>query len=436
MKVVILGSGESGTGAALLALRKGHEVFVSDRGKIKDQYKSVLDAAGIAYEENDHNQEIIFAADLIIKSPGIPDGITMIRELREAGKEVIDEIEFAARHLNKGKILAITGSNGKTTTTRLTYELLKSGGVDAALGGNIGRSFAGLLAEEPEHDWYVLELSSFQLDGCTTMHPHIAILTNITPDHLDRYQYKLENYVKSKFRINQSQVAGDYFIYNNENENVTGFIAAGYSVKGTGIGLGNSAFEGEQSLQIQDLSIQKTELQLQGKHNYHNIANAVTAAKLVGVSNEAILAGLRNFSPDEHRLEPVKTVNGVAYINDSKATNVDSVWYALDAMTKPVIWIAGGTDKGNDYTPLKALAKAKVKALICMTTDMNKLHEDFQDLIPIIEDADSAEDAVSRAARLAENGDVVLLSPACASFDLFKNYMDRGEQFKKAVLGL
>jgi UDP-N-acetylmuramoylalanine--D-glutamate ligase len=435
-RLAILGAGESGTGAALLGVRLGYAVFVSDMMEIKPQYLAILKSKGIEFEQNQHTEARIFEADLVIKSPGIPDGIDLIVNLRAAGKEVIDEIEFAFRNLTKGKVIAITGSNGKTTTTRMIYEILKNGGKDVALGGNIGKSFAALLYEEPEHDWYVLEMSSFQLDCCLKFKPTIALLTNITPDHLDRYKYKLENYVASKFRITQAQDANDIFVFNNENENITNFINAKSDWKPQMVGVGNSAFEQENMLTIGNIVLQKSKINLKGKHNYHNIAMAVTASAKAGVETNAIIEAVEGFEADEHRMEPAGVIKGVEFINDSKATNVDSVFYALDAMTKPVIWIAGGTDKGNDYSPLLDLAKNKVKALICMTTDTQKLYDTFQDLVPVIEDAQSATEAVNLAMRHAKAGDVVLLSPACASFDLFKNYMDRGGQFKKAIFEL
>lgn len=435
-KLVILGAGESGTGAALLGVKLGYQVFVSDIMEIKAQYKAVLQSKGIEFEENFHSESRIFEADLVVKSPGIPDGIEMIVNLRKAGIEVVDEIEFAFNSLTKGKVIAITGSNGKTTTTRMVYEILKEGGLDVALGGNIGKSFAALLYDGPEHDWYVLEMSSFQLDNCFKFKPAIAILTNITPDHLDRYQYKLENYVASKFRIAQSQDANDFFAYNNENENVAAYVAAKNIWLPKMVPVGNASFERESTLDIAGLAIEKAKIALKGKHNYHNIAMAVTAAQFAGVDGAAIKRAVEGFKPDAHRMEPVATVNGVEFVNDSKATNVDSVFYALDAMTKPVVWIAGGTDKGNDYSPLLDLARQKVKALICMTTDTQKLYDTFENLVPVVLDAKSAEEAVDISMRHAHPGDVVLLSPACASFDLFKNYMDRGDQFKKAVFQL
>lgn len=431
-KIVILGAGESGTGAALLALRKGYDVFVSDRGKIKDEYRAVLESKGIVFEENMHTESVLYAADLIVKSPGIPDGVQLIRELRAAGKEIIDEIEFASRHVS-GKIIAITGTNGKTTTTRLIWHLLREGGLDAALGGNIGHSFAALAAEG-DHDYFVLEVSSFQLDNCTTFRPFIGVLTNITPDHLDRYQYKMENYVAAKFRLIQNATPDTHFIYNAENEAIAQHLAT-YAGPGspTRHPLSNAVFETETALHLGALEVSKSDFVLKGRHNFHNIACAVTAAQLAGVSEAAIRKGLASFVPDPHRMEPCGTFDGVEYINDSKATNVDSVFYALEAMTKPTVWIAGGQDKGNDYAALLPLVKGRVKALICLTTAPEKLREAFEGHIPHIEDAQSADEAVRLSAQLAEPGDVVLLSPACASFDLFDNYMDRGDRFKAAL---
>lgn len=435
MKVAVLGAGESGTGAALLARRLGAEPFVSDIKEIKAEYKAVLQSKGIDFEEGYHTESKIFDAELIIKSPGIPDGIDIVKRLREAGKEIIDEIEYGFRALTKGKVMAITGTNGKTTTTRLLHTLLVDAGLDAALGGNIGRSFAGLLAEEPEHDWYVLEVSSFQLDGCSTFAPQVSVITNITPDHLDRYQYKMENYVASKFRIAQSQYEEDHFIVNSENEEIANYLKS-WTPKAALHEVSGKEIEGAEELNINGTVVLKKSLNLLGKHNYHNIACAVTAAQIIGISDESILKTLSEFKADPHRMEPIATINGVSYINDSKATNVDSVWYALDAMTTPTVWIAGGTDKGNDYEVLMPLVKGRVKALICMTTDPGKLQETFKWDIPVIETAQSAKEAVQLAAKFAESGDTVLLSPACASFDLFKNYGDRGDQFRAAVLDL
>jgi UDP-N-acetylmuramoylalanine--D-glutamate ligase len=433
--IAILGAGESGTGAALLAFAKGFDVLVSDIKSIKPEYKAALQAKGIPFEEGYHSEDRIFEADLIIKSPGIPDGIELIRNLRAAGKSVIDEVEFASRYTD-AKIIAITGSNGKTTTTKLIWHILQTAGYNVGLGGNIGYS-AAKQVQEFEHDWLVWELSSFQLDGCTSLKPFVSVLTNITPDHLDRYGYKLERYVASKFRICQSQDENDHFVFNSGNENVIGYFNAHQtSIKAQKHPLLDIQIETDTELVVGNFRILKTSLPIEGRHNMHNAACAVTAALLAGVPHEAIAKALQSFQPEPHRMEKVAVLNGVQYINDSKATNVDSVFFALDAMTQPTVWIAGGQDKGNDYEVLLPLAKAKVKALICMGVDNKKLIEAFSGIVPVVEEASSADEAVQKAAALAQPGDTVMLSPACASFDLFKNYMDRGEQFREAVLQL
>jgi UDP-N-acetylmuramoylalanine--D-glutamate ligase len=438
MKIAILGGGESGTGAALLAKHLGHEVFLSDGGILKDNYKAELLDKGIPYEEGKHTWTSIFEADEIIKSPGIPDDLPPLVEFRRQGKSVISEIEFAGRH-TAATIIGITGSNGKTTTTRLTYHLLKTGGINAAIGGNVGLSFARNIIEN-KYDYYVLELSSFQLDGIVTFRPHIAILLNITPDHLDRYEYKMENYVRSKFRIAMNQQAEDLLITNADNDEIQNYlnfnrlkprmieISTHFSDKKIRWVGGSNPLTGSW-----EGTFDMTNSRLKGPHNYFNASCAIHAAKAVGVSDEAIQEGLNTFVNDPHRLEFVAEINGVEYINDSKATNVDSVFYALQAMEKPVVWIAGGTDKGNDYGPIEDLVRQKVKALICLGVDNEKLMGVFSPILKNIEEARSAKEAVERATIYAESGDVVLLSPACASFDLFKNYMDRGEQFKAAV---
>ncbi len=441
MKVAILGGGESGTGAALLAKHLGHEVFLSDGGILKENYKAELLDKGIPYEEGKHTWTSIFEADEIIKSPGIPDDLPPLLDFRRQGKLVISEIEFAGRH-TAATIIGITGSNGKTTTTRLTYHLLKTGGINAAIGGNVGLSFARNIIEN-KYDHYVLELSSFQLDGIVTFRPQIAILLNITPDHLDRYEYKMENYVRSKFRIAMNQHKEDLLITNADNDEIQNYmnlhqlvprrieISTHFSDKKIRWVGGSNPLIGRW-----EGSFDMTNSRLKGPHNYFNASCAIHAAKAVGVSDEAIQEGLNTFVNDPHRLEFVAEINGVEYINDSKATNVDSVFYALQAMEKPIVWIAGGTDKGNDYGPIENLAQQKVKALICLGVDNSKLMGVFSPILKNIEEARSAKEAVERATILAESGDVVLLSPACASFDLFKNYMDRGEQFKAAVLDL
>ena len=442
--VAILGAGESGVGAALLAQKKEYQVFVSDKGKIKDNFRKELTTHNIPFEEGEHTIEKIEKANVIIKSPGIPDTVPFIVALKNKGIPVISEIEFAAKH-TISTIIAISGSNGKTTTTNLTHHLLKNANLNVHVGGNIGHSFARLLADLPvstgirkrdfKQQYYVLELSSFQLDGIRTFRPHIAILLNITPDHLDRYDYKMENYVASKFRMIQNQQANDIFIYNNEDENIGNVLQNKVLEQQTmPIGKANFddasiAFSKEQRISMQDCS-------LRGQHNLFNAACAIAVAKTLGLSADVIQDGINSFVNAPHRLEWVTTINGVDYINDSKATNVDAVFYALQAMDKPIIWIAGGSDKGNDYQAIEPLVANKVKALICMGADNQKLLETFSPIVKNIEETDSAADAVQRASIYAESGDVVLLSPACASFDLFKNYIDRGKQFKAEVLKL
>lgn len=439
MKLAILGGGESGTGAALLAKHLGHEVFLSDGGILKENYKAELLDKGIPYEEGKHTWTSIFEADEIIKSPGIPDDLPPLLDFRRQGKSVISEIEFAGRH-TAATIIGITGSNGKTTTTRLTYHLLKTGGINAAIGGNVGLSFARNIIEN-KYDYYVLELSSFQLDGIVTFRPHIAILLNITPDHLDRYEYKMENYVRSKFRIAMNQQKEDLLITNADDKEVQNYLDA-HQLAPRRIEVSTHFSDkkirwvgGSNPLTDRwEGTFDMTNSRLKGPHNYFNASCAIHAAKAVGVSDEAIQEGLNTFVNDPHRLEFVAEINGVEYINDSKATNVDSVFYALQAMEKPVVWIAGGTDKGNDYSPIEDLVRQKVKALICLGLDNEKLMGVFSPILKNIEEARSAKEAVERATIYAESGDVVLLSPACASFDLFKNYMDRGDQFKQAVM--
>lgn len=437
MKIAILGGGESGTGAALLAKHLGHEVFLSDGGKLKESYKNELLDKGIPNEEGKHTWTSIFEADEIIKSPGIPDGLPPLAELRRLGKPVISEIEFAGRHTS-ATIIGITGSNGKTTTTRLTHHLLTTAGLNAAIGGNVGYSFARNIIEN-KSDYHVLELSSFQLDGIVSFRPHIAILLNITPDHLDRYEYKMENYVRSKFRIAMNQQESDLLITNAGDPEIQNYLKSN-RVAPKMIEV-PSHFDSTKVLRVTNSggwegAFDMSGCVLKGPHNFFNASCAIHAAKAVGVSDEAIQEGLNTFVNDPHRMEFVAEINGVEYINDSKATNVDSVLYALKAMEKPVVWIAGGTDKGNDYSPIEDLVRQKVKALICLGVDNSKLMAVFSPILKNIEEARSAKEAVERASIYAESGDAVLLSPACASFDLFKNYEDRGNQFKKEVLNL
>lgn len=435
MKVTVLGAGESGVGAALLAQSLGYEVFVSDAGIIKKNYERELADKGIPKEEGKHTWTNICDSDLIIKSPGIPDATPLILKLIAQGIPVISEIEFASRHTTAA-IIGITGSNGKTTTTRLTYHLLKTAGINAALGGNVGTSFARNITEN-KYEYHVLELSSFQLDGIVSFRPNIAILLNITPDHLDRYEYKMENYVRSKFRIMMNQQQSDLLILNADNVEIQRFTKSKEFHRSAHQPKMIKVFEHFEDLRFLRVGESVYDMQkciLKGQHNFFNATCAVLVAQNLGAEDELIQQGLNTFVNDPHRLEFVATINEVDYINDSKGTNVDSVFYALQAMEKPIVWIAGGVDKGNDYSPLISLVENKVKALICLGKDNQKLLETFSPFLKIIEETSSAKEAVERATIYAETGDVVLLSPACASFDLFKNYLDRGDQFKAAVL--
>lgn len=446
MNLVILGGGESGVGAALLGRKLGYQVFLSDKGTLSDKYRRVLSEESLEFEEGQHSEERIFAADLVVKSPGIPETVPMIVQLREKGIEVISEIEFAGRH-SSARHICITGSNGKTTTTLLIHHILTRAGIDAGLAGNVGSSLAAQVAENA-HELYVVELSSFQLDGMFRFGADIAVLTNITPDHLDRYDHKFENYIDSKFRILNNMRPEDLLIYGRDSEAVKNKMAemkvvpemAGFTFGDRGRqGLGkeeNGAWmDGNKlvvSLDGREFRIDKNEISIKGRHNVYNAMAAILACMRMGLDPEAIADGLRTFPQVEHRLETVLVKDGVTYINDSKATNVDSAWYALDSMTTPVVWIAGGTDKGNDYSILSDLVRAKVKVLICMGLDNKKLIDDFGAICEVV-DTDNLADALAAAKRYAVSGDCVLLSPCCASFDLFKNYEDRGELFKKAV---
>lgn len=426
-RVTIIGAGESGVGAALLAKKMGMEVFVSDNGLISEAYKKELNDFNIPFEEGGHDFDKVLVTEVVVKSPGVPEHAPVLRMLKEKGRKVISEIEFGHLFFS-GLTIAVTGSNGKTTTSGLLYHILKTAGLNVALGGNYGKSYARILAEEmPEI--MVLEISSFQLDDIETFRPYIAILLNITPDHLDRYDYKMSNYVKSKFRITMNQKDSDYFIYNGDDpeilakmEDFQGLPARVKITKDDYInGIPTKAGSGYFTVGIK------------GKHNLFNAACAVEASRILGLTELQIAEGLRTFINLPHRLESCGVINGVEFINDSKATNVDSVYYALDAMTKPIVWIAGGTDKGNDYEVLFPLVKNKVKALICLGLDNEKLKETFKSYIPEIFETTKVLEAVETGLKLAAPGDVVLLSPACASFDLFKNYMDRGDQFKNMV---
>lgn len=440
-----MGGAESGVGAAVLAKVKGFDVFLSDNGEIKPEYKETLDKWGIDYEEGGHTEEKILSADEIIKSPGIPSSVPIIKKLEALHTPIISEIEFASRYDNSKKI-CITGSNGKTTTTSLIYYLFKQAGLNVGLGGNIGKSYAFQVATE-KHDYYVLEISSFQLDGCYDFRPDIAIITNITPDHLDRYDYNMENYVRAKFRITRNLRPQDCFIFDSDDQITIGHLdqilvqakQLPYTQEkkvsqGAYLDSDKIVLEYEQD----ETEIYLNELALGGKHNIYNSMAAALAAKASGVSNSVIKEALRSFSPIEHRLEPVLSIKDVLYINDSKATNVDSAWYALECQTKPVVWIVGGKDKGNDYSVLDELVRKKVKAIVCLGLHNERIHEAFEGIVgkENMVDTDSAEKAVRAAAGLAQAGDVVLLSPCCASFDLFKSYEDRGEQFKEAVRNL
>jgi UDP-N-acetylmuramoylalanine--D-glutamate ligase len=439
-KVVILGAGESGTGAALLAKKKGLEVFVSDLGIIKEKYKIVLSQIGVDWEEKLHTEKKILSADEIIKSPGIPDDAEIIKKIRARKIPVISEIEFASRFTNAKKI-CITGSNGKTTTATLIHHILKNAGVDVCLAGNVGKSFAWQVAEE-DHEWFVLELSSFQLDGMFEFKADIAALLNITPDHMDRYDNDFQKYADSKFRITRNQTKDDYFIYCNDDETIKKELEKNpinsncfpFSIIEK-IEKGGYVRNDKLIININqtEFSMNIHELALQGRHNLYNSFAAGIAARILDIRKDSIKESLMDFQGVEHRLEYVTNVHGIEFINDSKATNVNSTWYALESMSKPVIWIVGGKDKGNDYNFLHDIVKKKVKAIICMGIDNKKIHKAFLDTDKIIVDVESAEEAVRTAYRLGKTGDVVLLSPACASFDLFENYEERGRKFKEAV---
>ena len=421
-------------GAAYLAQKKGEKVFLSDAGLISPAHKAELVAWGVPYEEGGHTFERMKEADLVVKSPGIPDSVEVVQALRAEGIPVVSEIEFAASYSPDAKWFCITGSNGKTTTTTLVYELLRAAHFDVVMAGNVGRSLARIVADE-HHDYYVLELSSFQLDGMYRSRANVAILLNITPDHLDRYEHDMRRYVASKFRICQNQTREDVFIYNADDAEIMHYMQKYHPSQAKSLPISKSS--GRDALGARKLKLLSQEsLALKGLHNRYNATAAVCAAMVAGVADEVIVEVLNSFHGIEHRLEFVREVDGVRYINDSKATNVDSVWYALESMTTPVVWIAGGTDKGNDYAPLKDFVKEKVHTLICLGVDNRKLIGDFGGLVDHLVEVDSAQAAVAKAREFAHAGDTVLLSPACASFDLFKNYEDRGRQFKDSVLAL
>ena len=439
-RIVILGAGESGTGAALLAKAKGYDVFVSDQGTIGDAYKAELTNASIPIEEGKHTEVLILNADEVVKSPGIPNQAEMVKKIVEKNIPIVSEIEFGSRY-SKGKIIGITGSNGKTTTTSLLYHIMREAGCNVGLGGNIGESFAKKVIDDPYQYW-VLELSSFQLDHCFQLKPYISVITNITPDHLDRYEYQFQNYVNAKFRIAQAQDNNDYFIVFTDNEPIVSELKK-RDIKPSLVEISltkqpkqGAWFDGEKlhfKLKEDNWTISKEEISLKGKHNYLNAMVAVLACMEIGLEKEQILKGLASFNAVEHRMEFVERVKGINFINDSKATNVDSVFYALESMTNRVILILGGVDKGNDYSQIEELVKSKVPTLVCMGKDNHKLVEFFAGKVGQIIETDSIEAAVRESFEHAKLGDTVLLSPACASFDLFKNYEDRGKQFKEQV---
>ncbi|WP_233899664.1 UDP-N-acetylmuramoyl-L-alanine--D-glutamate ligase [Tenacibaculum piscium] len=439
-RLVILGGGESGVGTALLGKQKGFDVFVSDKGIIAPKYQKILLENNINFEQNKHTDSLIFSADIVMKSPGIPDNISLIQALISKQIKIVSEIEFASE-FTKAKIIGITGSNGKTTTTLLMGHLLKKAGFDVGIGGNIGDSFAQLVAEK-SYENYVLELSSFQLDGIVDFKPNIAVITNISPDHLDRYQYNYDNYINSKFRITKNQTATDFLLYDADDKaienwldnNITKAQKIPFSIQKE---LKYGAFLRENKIILkltsEEVLMTVSELALKGKHNIKNAMAVAITAKLFAIASKNIAQSLADFKPVEHRLEYVRKINGVQFINDSKATNIDAVFYALDAMDSPTIWVVGGVDKGNDYQVLMPLVKEKVKAIVCLGIDNEKIIATFGNVVPVLVATNTAKKAVNIANKLAEKGDTVLLSPACASFDLFKNYQDRGIQFKKAI---
>lgn len=442
-RLVILGGGESGVGTAILGKKKGYDVFVSDFGKIKENYKEVLTINKIAWEEEQHTEKLILNADVVMKSPGIPEKAPIVKKLIEKKIPVISEIEFAAPW-TEATIIGITGSNGKTTTTMLTYHLLKSGGMNVGLGGNIGKSFAWQVAED-KFEAYVLELSSFQLDGSYTFNPHIAVITNISPDHLDRYEYKYENYINSKFRVTMNQTEDDYLIYDDDDEAISGWFQNNKTkAQKVPFSISKQLEEGasikDKTMKInikdEEFTMDTTHLALEGKHNMKNAMAAASVAQLMKIRKQTIRESLSNFQGVEHRLEKVLKIQNVQYINDSKATNVNATFFALDSMTAPTIWIVGGVDKGNDYAELMSLVREKVKAIVCLGIDNKKIIDAFGNVVDVMVEVSNMSDAVRTSQRLAEKGDAVLLSPACASFDLFENYEDRGKQFKQAVQNL
>lgn len=442
-RLIVLGGGESGVGTAILGKKMGYDVFVSDFGAIKENYKEVLLINDIRWEDNQHTESLILNADLVMKSPGIPEKAPIVKKLIEKNIPVISEIEFAAPFTD-AILIGITGSNGKTTTTMLTYHLLKSAGLNVGLGGNIGKSFAWQVAEN-KFDAYVLELSSFQLDGSFTFKPHISVLTNLSPDHLDRYDYKYENYINSKFRITQNQTEEDFFIYDADDSVIENWLKNN-TIKAQKIpfsltkNLEKGASIQDKTMKINtsenEFTMDTTHLALEGKHNLKNAMAAASVAQLMKIRKQTIRESLSNFQGVEHRLEKVLKIQNVQYINDSKATNVNATFFALDSVTTPTVWIVGGVDKGNDYQELMGLVNEKVKAIICLGVDNKKIIDAFGSIVDVMVEVSSMTDAVKTAQHIAEKGDTVLLSPACASFDLFENYEDRGRQFKQAVQNL
>lgn len=440
-RLVILGSGESGVGAAILGKTRGYDVFVSDGGKLKDNYRQELTDHGIPFEEGQHTEEEILSADEVMKSPGIPEKNDMVKKIRAKGIPVISEVELAYRFKGNSRIVAITGSNGKSTTTALLFHICQTAELDCAMVGNIGISFAKQVALDPK-ELYVAEISSFQLDDIRDFRPDIAVLLNITEDHLDRYEYKFENYIRSKFRIIENQTEADHFIYCEDDPVIMQQLALltihtnplPFSMKQE-VKKGGYIKGDQMMLRIQEerVSMSIYDFALKGKHNNYNTMAAGIAAATLGIRKEKIREAVKNFHSLEHRMEFVAMVRGVEFVNDSKATNVNSTWFALESMNKPTILVLGGTDKGNDYTLITELVKEKVKAIVCMGVDNKKIIEAFKDVVPVIVETDSAKKAVTTSFKLAAKGDVVLLSPACASFDLFRNYEDRGTQFKNAV---
>ena len=443
MRLVVLGGGESGVGTAILGKKKGYDVFVSDYGEIKNNYKEVLILNQIPWEEQQHTEELILNADVVMKSPGIPDKSNIVKQLKKNNVPIISEIEFASQ-FNDFVTIGITGSNGKTTTTMLTHHLLKQGGMNVGIAGNIGKSYAWQIAEN-KFEAYVLELSSFQLDGIESFRPHIAVMTNISPDHLDRYNYDYDLYIAAKFRITKNQTEDDYFIYDDDDEAIVKWLSEN-EIKAKKIPfslvkkLEEGAYADEENITTHinndEFIMPINELALEGKHNVKNAMAATTVAQLMRIRKETIRESLSNFQGVEHRLEKVLKIQNVQYINDSKATNVNSTWYALESMTAPTVWIVGGVDKGNDYDMLTDLVKQKVKAIVCLGVDNKKIIKAFSKVVDTIVETQSANDAVKAAARLATKGDTILLSPCCASFDLFDNYEERGRKFKQAVKSL